>query len=45
MGPRTGLNAMAKKKIPLYHPCRESNHGRSSCCLVIMFTEQAWFLT
>jgi hypothetical protein len=37
VGPRAGLNAVAKKENP--SPCRESNIGRRTCGLVIVLTE------
>jgi hypothetical protein len=37
MGPRAGLDAVAKKENPC--PCRESNPGRPVRCLVTVPTE------
>jgi hypothetical protein len=34
MGPRAGLDAVAKTEIPC--PCRELNPGRPACSVVIM---------
>jgi hypothetical protein len=37
LGRRTGLNAVAKRKIPC--PCRESNPGHPASSLVVILTE------
>jgi len=37
LGPRAGLDAMAKRKIP--YPCRVSNSGRPARSLVTILTE------
>jgi hypothetical protein len=40
VGPRAGLDAVARRKYPI--PCRESNLGRPARSLVTMLTEIHW---
>jgi hypothetical protein len=39
VGPRVGLDAVAKRKKSHCCPCRESNSGRPACSLISILTE------
>jgi hypothetical protein len=39
VGPRTGLDAVAKRKIKSHYTCRELNPGRPARSIVTVLTE------
>jgi hypothetical protein len=42
VGPRDGLNAVTKRKIPYHCPSREFNPGRSARSLATTLGTSAW---